>query len=71
MFNNISDILFLFRLTRLENAWQHTVIVWADRYTVGCGFMGFTISNGVYHRNYTSFCGPGGNIVGATAACIR
>jgi len=46
MIYNISEFLFRFRLTRPENAWQYTLIVWADRYRVGCGFNGFTIPNG-------------------------
>jgi hypothetical protein len=69
MINNISEFLLRFRLTRPGNAWQYTLLVWADTYTFGCGFTGFTIPNGDYYRNYVCLYGPGGNIRGATGAC--
>ena len=64
MINNISHFLLRFCLTRPGRAWQYSLIMWAETYTVGCGFTGRTISNGYYYRNYVCLYGPGGNIVG-------
>jgi hypothetical protein len=66
MMNIISDFRLHCLFSRPGFADTYTQIVWADTYTVGCGFTGLTIfpENDIYARMYLCLYGPGGNIEG-------
>ena len=55
---------------------HYTQVVWADTYTVGCGFSGFLSYDGWYNKYYVCNYGPGGNVIGGSTytvggACTR
>jgi hypothetical protein len=69
--NNISDFLVYCLLSRPGTAKDYTKIVWADSYTVGCGFTGFYSLDGHYRKYYLCLYGPEGNIVGDNSSVYQ
>jgi hypothetical protein len=69
--NNISGVQMHCHFSRPGPADEYTTIVWADTYTVGCGFTGYSVLSGYYHKFYRCYCGPKGNIVGDNSSVYK
>ena len=67
----------LFCFTRYSSSTDYyTQAVWADTYTVGCGYTEFSISDGIHDKFFVCNYGPSGNYEGGSmytvgAACTR
>jgi hypothetical protein len=71
MMKNISGFLFHFHFTRDVFWSDYTKMVWADTFTVGCGYTGFFGSDGNYWKYRLCLYGPGGNIVASNSSVYK
>ena len=62
MMINFSEFLLNCRLTRTGTVDDFTRILWAETYTVRCGYIGYICWDGAYCKDFVRLCGPGGNI---------